>query len=110
MGALVDSTNYVAPVLFFVGSPGPVEVLFVCVLILLLFGAKRVPEVARTIGALFSDLRRAAQDFREQIENEIPPPDDALPPTPSVQDAITAGDEDADEGTADGEADDERRG
>ena len=44
----------------------------------LLFGPKRLPEIARTLGRTLEKLRRAADDFREQIahldEPEQPPP------------------------------------
>ena len=104
MPALISSMMYIAPVAFFPGSPGPVEVLVVCVLILLLFGARRLPEVARTLGAVFTDLRRSVQDFRDQIENEIPPPDDAIPRTPPARNVIGGSDDDAAGGGADGDA------
>jgi len=118
MSALINSMMHIAPLAFFPGSPGPVEVLVVCVLILLLFGARRLPEVARTLGAVFTDLRRSAQDFRDQIENEIPPADDAIPRTAPARNASGGNDEDAggdvadDDVTAaaDGETDDAGRG
>jgi TatA/E family protein of Tat protein translocase len=44
--------------------------LIVLALILILFGAKRVPEIARKIGSVLSDLRRASDDFRDQLMRE----------------------------------------
>lgn len=66
------------------GSPGGPEMLIVLALILILFGAKRLPEIARTIGSVLSDLRRASDDFRDQLmrETELDDDDDSIPRTP----------------------------
>jgi TatA/E family protein of Tat protein translocase len=37
------------------------------VIAFLLFGPRRLPEIARTIGRTLEKLRRAADDFREQV-------------------------------------------
>ena len=57
----------------------------------LLFGPKRLPEIARTLGRTLEKLRRAADDFREQLAHldEPPPP----PPSPPPQ-AFPAADRD----------------
>lgn len=52
---------------FLSGPPGSLEWLVLFVVILLLFGPKRLPEIARTIGKVAEQLRRASQDFRDQI-------------------------------------------
>lgn len=52
---------------FLTGSPGTGELILLCLAILLLFGPKRLPEMARNIGKLLDQLRRASQDFRDQI-------------------------------------------
>jgi len=55
----------------------------------LLFGPKRLPEIARTLGRTLEKLRRAADDFREQIAHLDDPP----PPTPPpVATALPPGD------------------
>ena len=47
----------------------------------LLFGPKRLPEIARTIGRTLEKLRRAADEFREQIAHlDEPPPPAGNPP------------------------------
>jgi len=51
----------------FIGSPGGGELLILFALILLLFGPKKLPEAARLIGRALSELRRASQDFRDQV-------------------------------------------
>ena len=43
------------------------ELLLLCVLVLLLFGPRKLPDIARSIGRTVSDFRRASQDFRDQV-------------------------------------------
>jgi len=55
------------PFAFFSATPGPSEVLLVFLAILILFGAKRLPEIARMLGKGVDELRRASRDFHDQI-------------------------------------------
>ncbi len=55
------------PLLFISGAPGSGELLVLFVLVLLLFGPRKLPEIARTIGRVLDDLRRASQDFKNQV-------------------------------------------
>jgi Tat protein translocase TatB subunit len=52
---------------FLGGSIGGWELLVVGVVVLILFGPKRIPEIAKTIGKVTAQLRGAAQDFRDQV-------------------------------------------
>ena len=63
------------PLAFLVGAPGGGELLLIFVVILLMFGPKKLPEVARNIGKAMEYLRRTSQDFREQVMrmDEEPP-------------------------------------
>jgi len=47
------------------------ETIFLFFLALLIFGPKRLPEIARHVGKVMNDLRRASYEFRSQIEAEI---------------------------------------
>ena len=47
------------------------ELLFIFVLALLLFGPKKLPEIGRQIGKFLNEFKRASNDFRSQIEDEI---------------------------------------
>jgi TatA/E family protein of Tat protein translocase len=55
------------PCAFLTGAPGMGELLLLFVVILVLFGPKRLPGIARMIGKTLDELRRASQDFKDQI-------------------------------------------
>ena len=52
---------------FFAGSPGPMELIVIFMLILVLFGPRRLPEIAKMIGKTIHELRKASEDFKEQV-------------------------------------------
>ena len=52
---------------FLSGSPGWGELLLVFAVVLVLFGPRRLPELARMIGKALEELRRASQDFRNEV-------------------------------------------
>jgi sec-independent protein translocase protein TatB len=47
------------------------ETIFLFFLALLIFGPKKLPEIARTIGKAMNEFKRASNEFRSQIESEI---------------------------------------
>lgn len=49
-------------------SIGPLEVLFVGVIALIVFGPKRLPEIARSVGKTVAELRRQANEVRAEFE------------------------------------------
>jgi sec-independent protein translocase protein TatA len=52
-----------------IGDIGGGELLLVMSAVLMLFGSKRLPAIARSLGKTLEDLRRASQDFRSQLMN-----------------------------------------
>ena len=63
------------------------DTVFLFFLALILFGPKKLPEMARQAGKLLAELRRASNEFRSQIETEIAhleveKKQAILPPTP----------------------------
>ena len=58
----------------FIDAVSPGELFVIFILVLLFFGPKRLPDMARTMGRTFDQLRRAADDFRDQLMNEAQPP------------------------------------
>ena len=56
---------------FLLESIGPGELFVILTVTLLLFGPKRVPEIAKRIGSTLADLRRASDDLRRHVSREI---------------------------------------
>lgn len=53
--------------LAFIGSLGTTEIIMIFVVILLLFGAKKLPELARGIGKSMGEFKKAREDFEREI-------------------------------------------
>jgi sec-independent protein translocase protein TatB len=54
-------------VAFLPGSVGGLEVLVLFAIVLILFGPHRLPQMARDIGRMIERLRRASDQFRDQL-------------------------------------------
>jgi len=55
------------PVLLFISGQ---EIFVVLVIVLLLFGSKKIPEVARGLGKGMREFRRATEDIKREINEE----------------------------------------
>ena len=51
------------------GMPGGWELVLIVFVILLLFGAKRIPELARGIGRGIREFKDATKDVKKEIED-----------------------------------------
>jgi len=47
------------------------EMIFIFVMALIIFGPKKLPEIGRQIGKALNEFKRASNEFKAQIENEI---------------------------------------
>jgi sec-independent protein translocase protein TatB len=47
------------------------ETIFLFFLALIIFGPKKLPEIARQVGKALNEFRRASNEFKAQIEQEI---------------------------------------
>jgi sec-independent protein translocase protein TatB len=47
------------------------ETIFLFFLALIIFGPKKLPEIARQVGKYLNEFRRASNEFKAQIEQEI---------------------------------------
>ena len=47
------------------------ETIFLFFLALVIFGPKKLPEIARTVGKALNEFKRASNEFKAQIEQEI---------------------------------------
>ncbi|MDZ7807034.1 MAG: twin-arginine translocase TatA/TatE family subunit [Gracilimonas sp.] len=50
-------------------SLGAPEILIIAIVILVLFGAKRIPELARGLGQGIKEFRQASKDIKKEIED-----------------------------------------
>lgn len=57
---------------------GPTEIIIILVIVLLLFGAKRIPEIARSLGSGAREFKEGVtgKDAPEDRIDERPDPDD----------------------------------
>ncbi len=53
--------------LAFIGSLGTQEIVIIFLIVLLLFGAKKLPELARGIGKSMGEFKKAREDFEKEI-------------------------------------------
>jgi sec-independent protein translocase protein TatB len=68
------------------------DTVFLFFLVLILFGPKKLPEMARQAGKLLAELRRASNEFKSQIETEISRLEvqKILPPSPPPQGTVSS--------------------
>jgi sec-independent protein translocase protein TatB len=71
------------------------ETIFLFFLALIIFGPKKLPEIARKAGKLLAELRRASNEFKSQIETEIAhleveKKQTALPPSPPPRGTVAS--------------------
>ena len=59
---------------------GPGEMLMALVAVLLLFGAKRIPEIAGSFGKGIREFKKSMSDVQQEIEAPEPRVADRLPP------------------------------
>ncbi len=45
------------------------EILLIMVFIVIFFGAKKIPEIAKGLGAGIREFRKAARDIQQEVQN-----------------------------------------
>jgi sec-independent protein translocase protein TatA len=58
---------------------GPWEIALIFLVILLLFGAKKLPEVAKGLGKGIKDFKKAVKDTQDELSTTINDNDDKKP-------------------------------
>ena len=71
------------------------ETIFLFFLALIIFGPKKLPEIARQVGKALNEFRRASNEFKAQLESEISQLEvenhqQILPPSEPPKDAVSA--------------------
>lgn len=49
------------------GMPGTPEIIFIVLIVVLLFGAKKIPELARGIGQSLGEFKKARDEFEREV-------------------------------------------
>ncbi|MFD3003379.1 twin-arginine translocase TatA/TatE family subunit [Pontibacter toksunensis] len=57
--------------LLFIGGLGGTEIILILFVILLLFGAKRIPELARGMGRGIREFKDATKEIKNDIETSV---------------------------------------
>jgi len=63
------------------GLPGPSEVIIILFVILLLFGAKKLPELARSLGKSLNEFKRGQTESTPEKKVEAPAESTPAPKT-----------------------------
>lgn len=89
--SLIEFT--IGPLAFIEGLGGP-EVILILVIMMLLFGGKKMPELARGLGKSIREFKKATAGVEDEIKRamaEEPRPTPALPPTATLEPSPTTG-------------------
>lgn len=68
--------------LAFLGWP---EIVAILAVVLLLFGAKKLPELARGLGKGINEFKKASREVQDEIERAVEEPPPAPRPPPANQ-------------------------
>lgn len=76
--------------IFAFGIPSGGDMFIIAVLVLVLFGAKKLPVFARSLGRSMGEFRKAKEEFEQELHSavneETPPPRPrALEPKPATE-------------------------
>jgi sec-independent protein translocase protein TatA len=66
-------------------TPGPTEWVLILVIVLVLFGAKKLPELARSLGQSMNEFRKAREEFDKELHQAGQDLKSAPPNTQPVQ-------------------------
>jgi sec-independent protein translocase protein TatA len=74
------------------GSIGMPELVIIFVIALIIFGPRKLPELGRSVGKSLSEFKRASNDLRNTLDDEIKVEDKkpAAPARPSLEEEIEA--------------------
>ncbi len=64
---MIETMNY--PFLAFINSPS--QLMVIAVLVLILFGAKKLPGFARSLGRSMGEFRRAKEEFEQELHSAV---------------------------------------
>ena len=74
---------------------GPMEIALIIVVLVLLFGAKKIPELARSLGRASQEYKKAKEDFLKEVNQPAEDVKDAVDSDKSAA-AVAAAKDDKD--------------
>ena len=78
---------------------GPMEIALIIIVLVLLFGAKKIPELARSLGRASQEYKKAKEDFLAEVNKPAEDMKDAVESDKSAP-AVNAVKDDKDSGSA----------
>lgn len=57
--------------LAFLGNLGPMEMFLILLIVIIFFGAKKIPELARGLGQGIKEFKKASSDIKQEIEEGV---------------------------------------
>jgi sec-independent protein translocase protein TatB len=67
---------------------GTTELLIILGLALIVIGPKKIPQLAKSLGKTMGELRKATDDIKETISEEIDPIRDEIPNRRELEEAV----------------------
>ncbi len=68
------------------GIPSGPDLIILLLIVLVLFGAKRLPEIARSLGQSVHEFKKAKQEFEDQVAK--PTGASPTPPAPTLSSEV----------------------
>lgn len=78
----------ISPMFAFLGWP---EIIGILIIVLVLFGAKKVPELMKGLGSGIKEFKKASREVQDEVQRAIddePAPSRPSAPTPTPKDAV----------------------
>lgn len=66
------------------GTIGGPELLLILVIALIVFGPRQLPEIGKSLGRMLNEFRRASNDFKRTLEDEVEADKQRPSPPPSL--------------------------
>ena len=63
---IFEKNIFMSNILLFISGP---EIIIILLAVLLLFGARKIPEVARGLGKGINEFKKAADDIKKELKN-----------------------------------------
>ena len=87
-------------VMLALGTFGATEILFVFLLVILIFGPKKIPELARSLGRASQEYKKVKEDFLAEVNKPAEDVKDAIASDPSAPAKADAAKDAKDSGSA----------